>query len=105
MAAEKSNREWKSTACILCTLNCGVKVQLNEAGTEIVRTKGDEDHPASQGYLCNKASRLNFYQNRADRLLTPMKRNSAGGYDPIDWNTAISEIASKLGNIRETWWR
>ena len=101
MAAEKSNREWKSTACILCTLNCGVKVQLNEAGTEIVRTKGDEDHPASQGYLCNKASRLNFYQNRADRLLTPMKRNSAGGYDPIDWNTAISDIASKLGNIRD----
>ena len=101
MATEKNNGEWKSTACILCALNCGVKVQLNEDGTEIARTKGDEDHPASQGYLCNKASRLNFYQNRADRLLSPMKRNAEGGYDEIDWDTAISEIAAKLGAIRD----
>ncbi len=97
----KSNAEWKSTACILCALNCGVKVQLNEGGTQIMRTKGDEDHPASQGYLCNKASRLNFYQNRDDRLHTPMKRNADGGYDAIDWDTAISEIAAKLGAIRD----
>ena len=100
-AKEKNDSEWKSTACILCTLNCGVKVQLNEQGTEIVRTKGDENHPASQGYLCNKASRLNFYQNRDDRLLSPMKRNADGGYDAIDWDTAIAEIASKLGGIRD----
>ena len=102
MANKKSNNsEWKSTACILCTLNCGVKVQLNEEGTEIVRTKGDDDHPASRGYLCNKASRLNYYQNRDDRLLSPMKRNAEGGYDPIDWDTAIEEIASRLGGIRD----
>ena len=98
---DKNNSDWKSTACILCTLNCGVKVQLNAEGTEIVRTKGDENHPASQGYLCNKASRLNFYQNRDDRLLSPMKRNAEGGYDAIDWDTAIAEIASKLSGIRD----
>lgn len=103
MADKKSNdnSEWISTACILCTLNCGVKVQLNEEGSEIVRTKGDDDHPASRGYLCNKASRLNFYQNRDDRLLSPMKRNADGGYDPIDWDSAIEEIASRLGGIRD----
>ena len=67
MADSKSD-EWKSTACVLCSLNCGVKVQIAEDGKTIARTKGDEDHPASAGYLCNKASRLNFYQNRADRL-------------------------------------
>ena len=83
MAREKNEGEWKSTACILCALNCGVKVQLSEDGTEIARTKGDENHPGSQGYLCNKASRLNFYQNRDDRLMTPMRRNDDGGYDPI----------------------
>ena len=101
MAREKNEGEWKSTACILCALNCGVKVQLSEDGTEIARTKGDENHPGSQGYLCNKASRLNFYQNRDDRLMTPMRRNDYGGYDPIDWDTAISEIAAKLGGIRD----
>ena len=101
MSEEKQSADWKSTACILCSLNCGVKVQLSEDGTEILRIRGDENHPASAGYLCNKASRLNFYQNREDRLHTPMKRNADGGYDPIDWDTAIAEIATRLGEIRD----
>ncbi|MEM7077209.1 MAG: molybdopterin-dependent oxidoreductase [Pseudomonadota bacterium] len=92
---------WQSTACILCALNCGVKVQLSEDGREIVRTKGDENHPASQGYLCNKASRLNFYQNRSDRLLSPMRRTPAGEYEVIDWDTAIGEIAAKFARLRD----
>ena len=94
--------EWKSTACILCTLNCGIKVQLSEDGQSIVRTKGDENHPASRGYVCNKASRLDYYQNRSDRLLTPMRRNQSGGYDAIDWQTAVEEIAAKMATIRDT---
>ena len=94
--------EWKSTACILCTLNCGIKVQLSEDGQSIVRTKGDENHPASRGYVCNKASRLDYYQNRSDRLLTPMRRNQSGGYDAIDWQTAVQEIAAKMTTIRDT---
>ncbi|MDH3641173.1 MAG: hypothetical protein OES38_03705, partial [Gammaproteobacteria bacterium] len=82
---------WQSTACILCSLNCGVKVQIADDGKTIARTKGDDQHPASAGYLCNKASRLNFYQNRADRLLSPMRRTAQGDYEPIEWDVAISE--------------
>ncbi len=92
---------WHSTACVLCAQNCGVKVQLTADGHSIARTRGDADHPASQGYLCNKASRLEFYQNRADRLLSPMRRTAAGDYESIDWDTAIGEIAAKLAAIRE----
>ena len=92
--------QWHRTACILCSLNCGVKVQLNEAGTEIVRTKGDDEHPASQGYLCNKASRLNYYQNRQDRILEPLRRTPAGTYETISWDTAVTEIAAKLNAIK-----
>ncbi len=94
--------DWLSTACILCSLNCGVKVQLAGDGKTIARTKGDDAHPASQGYLCNKASRLNYYQNRADRLLSPMRRTAEGDYEAIDWDTAITEIAAKLSHIRDT---
>jgi anaerobic selenocysteine-containing dehydrogenase len=96
------NAEWKSTACVLCSLNCGVKVQLTEDGRSIARTRGDEAHPGSRGYLCNKASRLNYYQNRADRLLSPMRRCSDGSYEAIDWDTAIGEIAAKLAAVRDT---
>ena len=99
---KKAATPWHSTACVLCALNCGVKVQLSDDGREIVRTKGDPDHPASQGYLCNKASRLDYYQNRSDRLLSPMRRQADGGYEAISWETAITEIASKLGAVKDT---
>ena len=97
----KNDDNWRSTACILCSLNCGVKVQLSEDGKEIARTKGDADHPVSAGYLCNKASRLNYYQNREDRLLSPMRRTAAGEYEPIDWDTAIREVAEKLLAVKD----
>lgn len=95
--------EWKTSCCALCSTNCGIKVQLGgKDGREIIRTKGDKEHPVSKGYLCNKASRLNYYLNPEDRLQSPMKRNESGGYDAIDWDTAIAEIASKLTGIRDT---
>ena len=64
-----SNDEWMTSACILCELNCGIKVQTGgEDDREIVRIRGDKDHPASKGYLCQKASGLNHYQNGKDRI-------------------------------------
>jgi len=101
MARAKKSDDWQSSACILCSLNCGVKVQIADDGKTIARTKGDEDHPASRGYLCNKASRLNYYQNREDRLRSPMRRTPSGDYEAVDWDTAITEIAAKLGAIRD----
>ncbi|MCY3793996.1 MAG: hypothetical protein OXG51_06420, partial [Gammaproteobacteria bacterium] len=76
--AATGNGDWLSTACILCALNCGVKVQLSADDRAIARTRGDESHPASKGYLCNKASRLNYYQDRANRG----RSRRAGGEGP-----------------------
>lgn len=94
--------EWKTSACILCECNCGIKVQTGgEDGREIVRIRGDEDHPASQGYLCQKASGLNHYQNGTDRLLHPLRRREDGSFEEIDWDTAIREVAAKLAAVRD----
>lgn len=94
--------QWKSTACVLCSLNCGIQVQVGGAdGREILKVRGDDKHPASQGYLCNKASRLNYYQNPNDRLTAPLKRRADGSYEEISWEVAIGEIAEKLGAIRD----
>ena len=100
-ARKADDGDWKRTACILCSLNCGVQVQLSEDGKHIARTKGDEDHPGSHGYLCNKASRLDYYQHQADRLTSPLRRRADGSFEPIDWDTAIGEIAAKLVAIRD----
>ena len=68
--------EWESTACILCECNCGIVVQTE--GRRLARIRGDKDHPASQGYTCNKALRLDHYQNNPDRLTSPMRRRADG---------------------------
>src|SRR6185369_8508669 len=99
--ANGGSAEWHKTACILCSLNCGLEVQLGGAdGRHITKIKGDKDHPISQGYLCEKAQRLDFYQSAGDRLNAPLRRRADGTYETIDWDTAIREVAAKLAAIK-----
>ena len=55
--------EWHKTACILCECNCGIEVRLGADGRSFDRIRGDKAHPASKGYTCEKALRLDHYQN------------------------------------------
>src|SRR5215475_7774661 len=93
---------WHTTACILCSVNCGIELQLGADGRRFERIRGDRAHPASQGYHCEKALRLDHYQNARDRLTHPLRRRSDGTFEIIDWDTAIREIAARLGAIRDT---
>ncbi|MEZ4230174.1 MAG: molybdopterin-dependent oxidoreductase [Polyangiaceae bacterium] len=92
-----------STACILCSENCGLRItatQTPEGRVRLGKIRGDEAHPASAGYLCQKAARLDHYQNHADRLNTPLRRRPDGSFEAIDWDTAVREIADKLSAIK-----
>ncbi len=91
---------WQATACNLCSLNCGIEIEVDEGG-RFARVRGDRDHPSSRGYLCQKASRLDYYQNHAGRLTRPLRRRPDGGFEAIDWETAIGEVAEKLARIRD----
>ncbi len=92
---------WQPTACILCECNCGIDVLLGEDGRTFSKIRGDKLHPASQGYTCNKALRLDYYQNgRVGRLTSPLRRTAAGDFEEIDWDTAIAEIAARLADVR-----
>jgi anaerobic selenocysteine-containing dehydrogenase len=93
--------EWRSTACILCECNCGIEVQLGgEDGRRLVKVRGDDAHPASRGYACEKPSRLDFYQNGPHRLTKPLRRREDGTFEEIDWETAIREVAGRFAAIR-----
>jgi anaerobic selenocysteine-containing dehydrogenase len=95
--------EWHKTACILCECNCGVEIRLGVNGRSFDRIRGDKAHPASKGYTCEKALRLDHYQNgRGERLLSPMRRRSDGTYEEVDWDTAIREVAERLAAVRDT---
>jgi anaerobic selenocysteine-containing dehydrogenase len=94
---------WQPTACILCDCNCGIEVRLGGLdGRRFERVRGDKAHPASKGYTCEKALRLDHYQNGPHRLTTPLRRRPDGSFEPVSWDTAITEIASRFADIRDT---
>lgn len=90
----------RPTACILCPENCGLLVEVE--GERLTSIRGNPDHPHSKGYLCQKAARLDHYQNHRDRLDTPLKRRRDGSYFAISWDQAIAEIAARLRVLRDT---
>jgi len=90
--------EWLPTACVLCACNCGIEVQV--ADGNLTRVKGDKAHPGSKGYACEKAQRLAYYQGNP-RITAPLRRRADGGYDEVDWDTAIAEVAARLARVRD----
>jgi formate dehydrogenase len=92
--------DWRPTACILCECNCGIEVRVADDGLGFARVRGDKAHPASQGYTCEKALRLDHYQ-RGTRLHQPLRRRADGTFEEIDWDTAIREVAERLAAIRD----
>lgn len=95
---DAAENHWKKTACILCSVNCGLEVQTQ--GRHIIKIRGDDAHPASRGYVCEKSQRMDCYQNGADRLTSPMRRRADGSYEAIGWDTAIREIADRFSMIK-----
>lgn len=96
MTDRTEDPRWQPSACILCECNCGLEVELGGAdGRRLVRVRGDDAHPASQGYACEKASRIDYYQNGPQRLTKPLRRRPDGGFDEIDWDTAIAEVSAR----------
>ncbi len=91
--------EWHKTVCILCSNNCGVEVRLDDR--EITRVRGNKNHVASKGYTCEKALRINHYQNAKGRLTSPLRREADGSYTEVDWDTAIREVVAGFQGVTE----
>jgi len=101
VTAKPQTGQWHKSACILCECNCGIEIELD--GRSFGRIRGDGDHPSSAGYTCEKALRLDSYQNGRHRLRSPLRRTPDGEYEEIDLDTAIAEIAEKLAAIRDSY--
>ena len=93
--------DWHPTACMLCENNCGIEVKLSDDGRRIEKVRGDDAHPASKGYLCQKASRIDHYQNSPDRVTHPLRRKPDGSLERVDWDTAIKEVAAGFAAVRD----
>ncbi len=98
---ERQEKQWRTSACVFCTLNCGVQILVE--GGRFKQTRGDKANPHSLGYTCEKARLLDCYQNGADRLDTPLRRRPDGSFEAIDWNTAVREVAARLVDLRDAY--
>jgi anaerobic selenocysteine-containing dehydrogenase len=64
--------------------------------------RGDRKHPSTAGYLCEKAQALDWYQSHSERLVHPLRRTAAGGFEEVSWETAIAEVGQRLAALRDT---
>jgi anaerobic selenocysteine-containing dehydrogenase len=83
----------------MCGACCGVRVTVEDAIP--LRLAGDRDHPVSRGYACPKGRRMIGLVDDPAVLDEPMMRDSRGRLVPVDWETALSDLAGKLRPILE----
>src|SRR5438093_2687619 len=82
--------------CRICTAICGIVVEV--AGDEVVRVRGDPEHPLSHGYTCAKGRALPKMHHHPDRIEQPMMRID-GVLQPVTWEAALDDLGDRLREI------
>lgn len=83
-----------------CPTSCGLVIETD--GKKILKVKGDENHPATQGLICRKMRNYEESVYSKDRILTPLKRigkKGEGKFEKITWEEAAQEITDKWKKI------
>ena len=83
--------------CRLCFGFCGVNVTIDD-NERVVSVVGDHDNPATQGYACVKGLELPSVLYGDRRLWRPLKK-TARGFEEIDLEQALDEIAQRMQQI------
>ncbi len=84
--------------CRICTSVCGILVDVE--GDEVLRVRGDQEHPFSQGYTCNKGRALPQLHHHPDRLERPRMR-VGGQLQDTTWDACLDDLATRLKEIIE----
>ena len=63
----KTDSDWRSTSCVLCSLNCGLRLRVEN--NRITKVKGDRPNPFSRGYTCSKGLTVAKYAHHDQRVL------------------------------------
>src|SRR5437899_5257144 len=84
--------------CRICTAICGILVDV--AGDEVLRVRGDAEHPLSHGYTCPKGRALSKIHHHPDRIERPMMRVD-GQLQPVAWDACLDDLGGRLRTIIE----
>ncbi len=87
-----------ATICVLCSHNCGLRVDIRDG--KIDKVRGDHSNPITEGYICNKGVTIPHYVDHDQRVLHPLRRTADGKFEQVSWDDALREIGQKLAHIR-----
>jgi len=87
----------RKTFCGICEAACGVVVTVS--GDEVVKIRGDVDHPNSKGFLCPKGAAFGAVRDDPDRVLEPLQRQRDGSYRAVSWEVALDDIGLRLRGV------
>jgi anaerobic selenocysteine-containing dehydrogenase len=79
--------------CRICTALCGIVVETE--GDEVLKVRGDPDHPLSHGYTCAKGRALPQLHHHPDRIERPMRRRGDRLVES-SWEECLDEIGDTL---------
>ena len=82
--------------CRICTAMCGIVVEVE--GEQVVRVRGDRDHPVTHGYMCPKGRALPKMHHHQKRLEHPLLR-VGGSLQPTSWESCLDGLATELRRI------
>ena len=90
----------KHTYCKICTNQCGVVLDIE--GDQIVKIKGDFDHPLSKGYTCPKGRAIGRSHHHPDAIMRPLMRKD-GEQVEVSWDECLDDVAAKLRHVVDTY--
>lgn len=95
-----SSTRSEKTFCRVCVVTCGliVDVDTREGHEQIVRIRGDDDHPVTKGYSCVKGRALDRMHHDPDAVLRPLIRRG-DEFVEASWDACLDDIGSRLEQV------
>ncbi len=79
--------------------HCGLLAEVEN--DQVIRVRGDRDHPLSKGYTCPKGRAIGKSHHSPTAITQPLMRKD-GQLQPVSWDEALDDIALKLRQLIET---
>jgi anaerobic selenocysteine-containing dehydrogenase len=82
--------------CRVCTSVCGILVEVD--GEDVVKVRGDRDHPLSRGYTCAKGRALPRMHHHPDRIERPLMTID-GTLTATTWDACLDDLGARVRGI------
>lgn len=87
------------THCCFCGMQCGIQLKVKD--NKVVGFEPWREFPFNEGRLCPKGVQRYLQNNHPDRILSPMKRVEGVGFQPIEWEEAMSKTVAEINRIQD----